>query len=96
VSKAKTVLMVGGPADGRWMVADGPMVIVVEPMSLDWSTTTVDIKQVQYFVMPIAMFGFSLNVAVAERDFSSSQEQNKAILRALLQRDVAEAMGATQ
>lgn len=96
MSKAKMVLMVGGPADGRWMVADGPMVIVAEPASLDWSATIVDIKQIQYRVMPVSMFGFGLNIAVAEREFSSSQEQNKAILRALLQRDVAEAMGATR
>lgn len=100
MSEARHVLMIGGPADGRWMVANGHEVIVAEPPVMDWKAltadplTTIDFRQVRYVVQPCGLFGFKLDVAVAEGEFRSSHDRNKAVARALFQRDVAEAMGA--
>lgn len=100
MSKAKMVLMIGGPADGRWMVAEGRAIIVAEPPKLAWDAlsadpdTGFDFRQIQYHVQTCALFGLKLDVAVAEREFRSSRERDNAVVRALFQRDVAEAMGA--
>lgn len=100
VSKPKMVLMIGGPADGRWMVTDGNDIIVAEPPSLEWTALSadplraIDFRRVQYRVQSCSMFGHALDVAIAEMEFRSSQDRDQAIVRALFQRDVAEAMGA--
>lgn len=97
MSKAKMVLMVGGPADGRWMVPYGRDFVVAEPATIDWmneSSAVSDIKQIRYRVDTFAVFGFAAKIAVAEGEFRSSAERSKAIVRALFQRDVAQAMGA--
>jgi hypothetical protein len=95
-AKPKSVLMVGGPADGKWMVTDDPIIFMAEPLTIDWKAEAPKaplIKQVQYYVQTFAIFGFSVNVAVAERAFLTSREQEKAVIKALMQRDVAAAMG---
>lgn len=97
MSERKMTLLVGGPADGTWRVLDGPAYIVVEPGKIDWKSESValpDLKEVRYDADVIVVFGFKLDIAVAGREFRSSAERNKAIIRALFQRDVAEAMGA--
>lgn len=95
MSKSKNVLMIGGPADGRWMVASGPKVLVAELGEIDWiSEGPIIPKQIAYDVQTFAFLGGSLDVAVAEREFRSGREREGAILRALFQRDVATAMGA--
>lgn len=96
MSRAKMVLMIGGPADGRWMVAEAAEIIVAKPAIFDLSDTTqrFDLHQIRYHVQPFSLFGFTVEVAVAEGEFPSSQDRNGAVVRALFQRDVAEAMGA--
>lgn len=94
----KTVLMIGGPADGRWMVTDGLVVVVAEFGPLEWTPDSVNaasnLKQIQYHVQAFAVLGMKLDVAVAEREFRTSRDRDNAVIRALFQRDVAEAMGA--
>lgn len=96
MSRPKTVLMIGGPADGRWMVATADDIIVAEPATIDWSApvASFDLHQIRYRVQPFSLFGFAVEVAVAEGEFPSSRDRNGAVVRALFQRDVAEAMGA--
>lgn len=100
MSKPKTVLMIGGPADGRWMVAVGYDIIVAESPTLDWTSLAADplaefdIRRVHYHVERCHLFNSVFDVAVAQAEFRSSGDRNKAIIRALFQRDVATAMGA--
>lgn len=100
MSAAKRVLMIGGPADGRWMTTDGYSIIVAKPPVFDWKTLSedplsiVELQRVLYSVQTCGLFGFRLDVAIAEGEFRSSRERDVAIARAVFQRDVAEAMGA--
>jgi hypothetical protein len=96
--KPRTALMVGGPADGQWRTVEAPTVEVTELPRIEWKanvaeTTTLEPKRHLYHVDRLAMFGFGVWVAVCEREFMGSTERNKAVLRALLQRDVAREMG---
>jgi hypothetical protein len=91
--------MIGGPADGRWMVAEGAEVIVADWGPLSWKDVvepsyTMNVRQTRYVVQTIAFLGIQLDVALAEREFRSSRDRDNAVIRALFQRDVAEAMGA--
>lgn len=100
MSKPKTVLMIGGPADGRWMVVDGYDIIVAESPEIDWAALsadpfpTYDLRQIRYHVERCHLFNSVFDVAVAQAEFRSSGDRDKAIIRALFQRDVATAMGA--
>lgn len=96
MSEAKMVLMIGGPADGRWRVASAAEIIVTPLATINWSdpAPAYDIRQIRYRVQPFSLFGLTVQVAVAEGEFPSSQDRNGAVVRALFQRDVAEAMGA--
>jgi hypothetical protein len=96
--KATQVLMIGGPVDGKWMMAEGPYIMVAEPSPLVWTDGPGDLSmpefvQRRYYVETFAMLGFQLPVAICEREFIGGAERDRAVLRALLQRDVAAAMG---
>jgi hypothetical protein len=100
VSKVKMVLMVGGPADGRWMVANDHQIIVADSPAMtlaDYATdplSRVGARQVRYAVQSFQVLGMTVPVGVAEGEFRSSRERDNALIRALFQRDVAEALGA--
>ena len=101
MSEQRTVLMIGGPKDGTWCTTTQGCIEVEEMPRLDWKDWTGDTQSVdlpmpvrhQYYVAPMDMFGFRIDVAVCEKQFKSTAERNKAVLRALLQRDVAARMG---
>ncbi|CAL9368068.1 hypothetical protein [Streptomyces sp. enrichment culture] len=93
------VLCVGGPLDGHWKVVYERSFEVAEPPKIAFTadvTAAVDepFTKHRYFVDQVAMMDFRLWVAVCEGQFRGSLERNKAILRAILQRDVAAKMGA--
>jgi hypothetical protein len=93
-----TVLCVGGPLAGQWKVVNERTFEAAEPPKLTFSTEDTDTAiepfvRHRYHVENFVMFGFATWVAVCERQFMGSTERNKAIMRALLQRDVAAQMG---
>jgi hypothetical protein len=93
-----TALCVGGPLDGQWRTVEDRTFEVAELPKLTFSTENTDaviepFARHRYHVDSIAMFGFHTYVAVCEKQFMGSSERNKAVLRALLQRDVAAQMG---
>lgn len=93
-----TALCVGGPADGQWRTVEGRMFFMAEVPKVEFTTTAVEaitepFVQHTYHLDQAVMFGFSAWIAVCERQFRGSTERNKAVLRALLQRDVAAQMG---
>jgi len=90
--EARMVLMVGGPADGRWQMVQARTVEVTDLVGVA-ETSIPEPRRYLYHVDRMAMFGFHLDVAVCEREFMGSTARNKAVLRALLQRDVAREMG---
>jgi hypothetical protein len=100
VSEVETVLMVGGPADGRWMVANDHQIIVADFPAMGLADlaadplSRIDARQVRYAVQPFQVLGMRIRIAVAEGEFRSSKERDNALIRALFQRDVAEALGA--
>ena len=95
------MLMIGGPKDGTWCATTQDRIEVEEWPRLDlkdWVAASQGIEvpmpvRHQYYVAPVEMFGFRLDVAVCEGQFKSTAERNKAVLRAMLQRDVAARMG---
>lgn len=93
-----TALCIGGPADGTWKTVEDRVFEVAEPVTLTFSVSDTlaieePFKRYQYRVESFAMFGFATEVAICEREFIGSTERHKAIMRALLQRDVAAQMG---
>jgi len=95
---AHTALCVGGPADGQWKVVEDRIFEVAETPKFTFSTDDTDsviepFTRHRYRVDVFSMLGFNVYVAVCERQFMDSAEQNRAVLRALLQRDVAAQMG---
>lgn len=98
MSKPYTALCVGGPADGQWKTVEDRTFEMAEMPKVNFSAIDTDtiiepFIQHRYHLERVAMFGFDLWVAVCERQFMGSTERNKAVLRALLQRDVAALMG---
>lgn len=97
--KPRHALMVGGPANGRWRMVDRATVEVTDLPRIEWKANVAETasilepKRYLYHVDRIVMFGFPVDVAVCKREFMGSTERNKAVLRALLQRDVAAQMG---
>jgi hypothetical protein len=88
------VLCVGGPADGQWKVVEDRTFEVAELPKIEFTTAMTDAMiepfiRHRYYVDQIAMLDFRLWIAVCERQFKGSTERNKAVLRAILQRDVA-------
>lgn len=93
------VLCVGGPLDGHWRAVEDRTFEAAEPPKIAFTadmSAAVDVPftKYRYFVDQIAMMDFRLWVAVCEGEFRGSTERNKAVLRAILQRDVAAKMGA--
>lgn len=91
-------LCVGGPLDGRWKVVHDRTFEVAKPLKLSFTTEDMDaviepFERYRYYVENFVMLGSAAWVAICEREFMGSDERNKAILRALLQRDVAAQMG---
>jgi hypothetical protein len=94
-----TVLCVGGPGDGRWQTVNQRSFEMAEPTPITYAETAAtaageSFTRHRYYVEAIALFGSSLHVAVCAGEFIGSREREKAILRAILQRDVAAQMGA--
>lgn len=95
---ARTVLMCGGPADGTWMVQPHMereiRVIVRKPVRVvspeELAAESILPEMVLYRVMPVAILGHDLWVAVAVEQ----AYDDRAVLRAILQRDVAQHLGA--
>lgn len=96
---ARTVLMCGGPADGRW--------VVVEHGARDWDAVRMPRGQerwipgpidpqgpmperVRYRIQPIMILGHELWIGVA----IDEAYDDRAVIRAILQRDVAAHLGA--
>lgn len=94
-----TVLCVGGPLDGQWRTVRDRIFEAAEPPNFTFSTANTDaiiepFIRHEYRVENLAMLGFASWVAVCERQYRSSAERDRAVLRAVLQRDVAAQMGA--
>jgi hypothetical protein len=93
---AHTALCVGGPLNGQWKVVEGCAFDVVEPPKLDFTSTDSVIEPFtrhRYLVEPFSISGFSTWIALCEGAFMGAREINRAVLRAILQRDVAAQMG---
>jgi hypothetical protein len=93
---SKDVLMCGGPADGRWVVVDNP--------SRDWTCVTPDWTGSVDPAVPVAdgttthryviyrevIFGQILWVGVLYQEV----DHRRPMMRTVLQRDVAQHLGA--
>lgn len=94
---SRTVLMCGGPADGRWVTVESP--------GRDWECSTLPRVQwtpevidtnvpephrTLYRIMPLAILGHQMWVGVALDD----AYDDRAIMKAVLNRDVAAHLGA--
>lgn len=95
---SRTVLMCGGPADGTWMVqpegAREIRVVVRKPVRVVPQEEILAEgplpEMVLYRVMPCMILGHELWVAVAVEE----AYDDRAVMRAVLQRDVATQLGA--
>lgn len=94
---ARTVLMCGGPADGRWVVVEHgarrwEVITPSEPVRLNQgpSDSVTTANRVQYYLRPIMILGHELWVGVAVDE----AYDDRAVIRAILQRDVAAHLGA--
>ena len=92
---SKIVLMCGGPADGRWVIVEDvrdwyciipSRILVHDP--LDPVSTMPE--RVRYRIQPTMILGHELWVGVAVDE----AYDDRAIMKAILQRDVAERLGA--
>lgn len=101
MSLFKKVLMIGGPVDGKWI--DVPKsehsIMIPDPESMKFDLLSFEkdepprqIKQIRYYVMPVELF-LGLTVSVGMLDTVGSRESQEAILKAILQRDVATELG---
>lgn len=96
------VLCVGGPVDGEWKVVRDRYFVVAEP-ERDFRLFPApgkreepqDIipKRHMYTVDRLSMFGHTLDVAIHDESLREGKDRNDMLLRAILQRDVAQAMG---
>lgn len=95
IMESKTVLMCGGPADGRWVVVEGrtetqrvmtlPRLDFSAPPEAETALTYVD-----YRIMPLSLLGHQMWIGVAVDE----AYDDRAIMKAVLQRDVAAHLGA--
>lgn len=95
----RTILMCGGPADGRWIaVPPGQHTVdVAKPVPVRavsrkdiMADVVADLERVRYHVVPVQVVGHELWVGVCE----DGAYDDRDVLRALLQRDVAAHLGA--
>jgi hypothetical protein len=100
----RTVLMCGGPADGRWVtVPPGvtyqdvlkpghpPVRMISQEEALDRGLDIQEtLARVRYRIMPVPLMGHELWVGVCEDE----AYDDRAVLRAIFQRDVAAHLGA--
>lgn len=98
--------MCGGPADGRWVaVPPGatyqdvmkpgrpPVRVVSQEQALDegiLGDVMADLERVRYRIVPVKVVGHELWIGVCEDE----AYDDRAVLRAILQRDVADRLGA--
>ena len=88
------VLCVGGSLDGRWRTvhgrsfeaAESPLTAISADMTLAMDEP---FKRYRYDVEEIGLFSQSLHVAVCRGEFKDSWERKRAVMRAVLRRDVA-------
>lgn len=88
--------MCGGPAHGTWRVLEPweKTVDVLAPVQIRWTPEPVDpnspaLKRITYRIMPLVILGHELFVGVA----TDEAYDDCAILKAVLQRDVAQHLG---
>lgn len=88
----REVICCGGPADGTWRVEQAREFRVLAPAKIDFRNTDPEYagQEVIYRVTPCMILGHELWVAVAVDEVYD----NRAVLRAILQRDVAKHLGA--
>lgn len=97
----KMILMCGGPADGRWVAVEPlatyqdvikpghpPVQVVSTEQAL--SQVQADLERVRYHIVPVKILTHDLWVGVCEDE----AYDDRAVLRAILQRDVADRLGA--
>jgi hypothetical protein len=90
-SRKDLVLLVGGPADGRW-VERGPYERIEVAGPVDWTGATAsEIITHLYTVQPVMLLGWELRVGL-HSDLRGI-ERGMATMRAVLQRDVARQIG---
>ena len=94
---SRTVLMCGGPADGRWVAVEGDTrdwnCLVSKPVRWTPGLEDTDIplpKQVCYRIMPLSILGHDMWVGVAVDE----AYDDRSIMKAVLNRDVAAHLGA--
>lgn len=85
------VLCVGGPLDGQWRAVEDRTFEVAEPPKI---AVDEPFTKYCYDVESIALFGFTLHVALCHDRFEGWREREKAVMRAVLQRDVANRLEA--
>ncbi len=93
---SKTVLMCGGPADGWWVVVDDPSRDweVQSLPKIQWAgdpTTVSEPRRYRYKIYSQPLLGETMWVGVA---LSEDIDPMRVIMRAILQRDVAQHLGA--
>lgn len=95
-SRSKRVLMCGGPANGTWRVVEHwerEIHVVVPPGPIrateELEPSTPELPRAIYRIMPMNVLGHQMYVAVAIEE----HYDDRAILRNLLQRDVAQHLG---
>lgn len=89
---SKKILMCGGPAHGCWrVVEDGVWDIrILAPASPLTADPEYAGQEVAYRVQVIPLFGHDLWLGIA----IDEAYDNRSVMRAVLQRDVAQALGA--
>lgn len=96
---SKTVIMCGGPADGRWVVVPGGDRdwYAIKPFRIDLGSIHDPVEplgpvpeRVRYNIRPIMILGHELWIGVAVDE----AYDDRAVMRAIIQRDVAAHLGA--
>lgn len=91
--ESRKVLMVGGPADGTWRVFRGAVFIHVEMPPITFVDDSPEPVKHFYERERFFISGHELALAICLSEPWTTAGRNRAVLRAILQRDVAAVMG---
>lgn len=100
IQKTNAVLLCGGPADGQWRVIEGNTLEIFVQEPVRWATSVLDTvipepRRIEYRVVPVQVLSRRLLVGVVV-DAAYLAGDDSAILKAVLQRDVAQHLGASR
>jgi hypothetical protein len=96
-------LFIGGPHDGQWLEVSRSVIMVPVPTTPDVTSflSSTEVvpemplpKQVEYVADVVDLFGYRLHVMIAYRELDEwRNSRSEALLKAVLQRDVVQALG---